>query len=85
MQICISHEGSCDGIGVIAEAAISEGECVALIPRTALLSCANSSIKPLVLEDKKLNQECTSSWVPLLLSLAAEYSSAVRCWQFCMS
>lgn len=59
-----------------ATGAISKGECVAVIPRAALLSCTNNpSVASLVAEDHTLNQEdSTSSWVPLLLSLAAEYS-----------
>ena len=84
----IQREGSCDALGVIAKGNISKGECVAVIPRSALLSCENSPIRDTVLEYQKLNGEDVSSWVPLLLALAAEYSSGVsvgsvewRCFQ----
>lgn len=70
----IQREGSRDGLGVVARERIREGECVAVIPRTALLSCENCDIKDLVLRDKKLRG---SSWIPLLLALAAEYSYQV--------
>lgn len=74
MQVCITNEDTCDGVGVLATGAIREGECVAMIPRAAVLSCNNSTIADLVREDDALNQDSTSSWVPLLLSLSAEYS-----------
>lgn len=62
---------------MIAKELISEGDCVAIIPRSALLSCANSDIKDLVKEDKELSKLGPSSWVPLLLTLASEYSFKV--------
>ena len=71
----IGREGSCDGLGVVAKSEINVGECLALIPRTTVLSCSNSKIKDLVIEDNLLKHG--SSWIPLLLSLAAEYSSKV--------
>lgn len=70
--------GSCSGLGVVAKDDITKGECVALIPRSALLSCATSSIADKVLEDKELMKACSSSWPPLLLALAAEYACEVR-------
>ena len=78
MQLVIGSEGVCDGVGVVARESISKGECVALIPRTALLSCANSNIRHLVQEDETLLEDSTCSWVPLLLSLAAEHSYQVN-------
>lgn len=75
VQVSIQKDGCCDGIGVVAKEAIRKGECVALIPRAALLSCANSNIKDHVKADKKLQQ--ASSWIPLLLALATEYSYKV--------
>lgn len=50
---------------------------MAVIPRSALLCCENSTIRDSVLEYKKLDGEDVSSWVPLLLALAAEYSNGV--------
>lgn len=47
---------------------------MAVIPRTALLTCTNSDIRDLVMSDHKMVKNCTSSWVPLLLAMAAEYS-----------
>lgn len=63
-------------IGVVATEDISEGECLAVIPRKCLLSCSNSTVSKLVKKDGDL-QNITSSWVPLLIALAAEYSLKV--------
>lgn len=79
-QVSVQREGTCDGLGVIAKDVIKKGECVALIPRTALLSCANSKVRSLVEANDRL---LDASWVPLLLALAAEYSYKVV-WCVCM-
>ena len=56
---------------------ISKGECLAVIPRRVLLSCSNSDIAGLVANDSSIMTPTTSSWVPLLLALAAECSKKV--------
>ncbi len=49
---------------------------MAVIPREAILSCANSTVASVVERDEEL-KEVTSSWVPLLIALAAECSLKV--------
>ncbi len=70
----IQREGCCNGLGVIATADINEGECVATVPITSVLACVNSDIRELVRENEG---SLTSSWIPLLLTLAYEYSCKV--------
>ena len=77
LQIRIGRHGSCAEIGVMAVDDISRGECLAVIPRRVLLSCSNSDIADLVLGEKQLMKPTTSSWVPLLIALAAECSKKV--------
>ena len=76
LQLYIGEHGSCHKIGVIATGEIAVGECLAVIPREAILSCANSTIATLVREDKEL-ENVSSSWIPLLIALAAESSLKV--------
>jgi len=68
---------------VVALEDIAEGECLALIPRAALLNCSNSCVYPVVERDKQFQTQLPemNSWVPLLISLLAEYSQKViaRC------
>ena len=52
------------------------GECLAVIPREAILSCTNSTVASVVEKEVEL-QQITSSWVPLLIALAAECSLKV--------
>ena len=56
---------------------IAKGECLAVIPRRVLLSCSNSEIADLVSRERLLVQPTMSSWVPLLIALAAECSKKV--------
>lgn len=72
----IGEHGSCHKIGVIATGGIKKGECLARIPREAILSCANSTVAGIVKSDKEL-RAVTSSWIPLLIALSAEYSLKV--------
>lgn len=81
VQIRIGRHGSCAEIGVIAAEDIAQGECLAVIPRQVLLSCSNSDVVELVAEDKRLMKSDTSSWVPLLIALAAECSKKVNLTQ----
>ena len=75
-QLYIGEHGSCHKIGVVATGEIAVGECLAVIPREAILSCANSTVATLVREDKEL-ENVSSSWIPLLIALAAESSLKV--------
>ena len=61
---------------------IEEGECLAVIPRSCLLNCDHSCVSEKVKRDKTICQSSTSSWVPLLIALAAEYSKNVSVWYF---
>ena len=76
-QIRIGRHGSCAQIGVVATDDIARGECLAVIPRRVLLSCSNSDIAGLVLQERQLMEPTTSSWVPLLIALAAECTKKV--------
>lgn len=49
-----------------------------MIPRRVLLSCSNVDIAGLVADDISIMTPTTSSWVPLLLALAAECSNKVK-------
>lgn len=70
MQILITKQASYNGLGVIAAESIAEGECVAVIPRSAVLSSETCPLKELITKQ----EEVIKGWVPLLLSLSAEYS-----------
>lgn len=74
----IGRHGSCAEIGVLAIDDISRGECLAVIPRRLLLSCANSDIADLVSKEKQLMEPTTSSWLPLLIAIAAECTKKVN-------
>ena len=67
-------------MGVVALGDIAEGECLALIPRAALLNCSNSCVHKVVKRDKVFQTQLPelSSWVPLLIALLAEYSQKVH-------
>ena len=73
----IGRRGSCAEIGVIATDDIPRGQCLAVIPRRVLLSCANCDIAGLVSQEKELMESATSSWLPLLIALAAECTKKV--------
>ncbi len=75
-QLYIGERGSCHRIGVVATERIERGECLAVIPRQAILSSCNSTVATAVRSYVELKQ-VTSSWVPLLIALAAEYSLKV--------
>jgi hypothetical protein len=77
-QILIGRRGSCAEIGVVAADDIPRGECLAVIPRRVLLSCTNSDIADLVSQEKQLMEPTTSSWLPLLIALAAECTKKVN-------
>lgn len=80
LQIRIGREGSCAEIGVVATEEIGEGERVAHIPRSALLTCANSqAVRRRLLRDDVTAErlDSMSSWVPLLLAMLAEYGLEV--------
>ncbi len=62
---------------MVARGNIPKGECVAVIPRDSLLSASNSKIRELMASHSTILPESTSSWIPLLLALAAEYSAKV--------
>ena len=78
-QLHIGRRGSCADIGVIATGDIASGERLALIPREALLTCANSRVKVAVGRDREFQKQLpgTSSWVPLLVAMLAEYDQKV--------
>ena len=77
-QIRIGRRGSCAAIGVVALEDIARGECVAVIPRNVLLSCSNCEVGGMVARDPRIMKDSTSSWVPLLIALAAECSKKVN-------
>ena len=59
---------------------IGEGELVARIPRSALLTCANcTAVRSRLLRDDvtAARRDDMSSWVPLLLAMLAEYGQEV--------
>ena len=74
----IGRRGSCAEIGVVATDDIPRGQCLAVIPRRVLLSCANCDIAGLVSQEKELMESATSSWLPLLIALAAECTKKVN-------
>lgn len=74
----IGRRRSCAEIGVVAVDDISRGECLAVIPRRVLLSCSNCDIADLVSQEEQLMEPATSSWVPLLIALAAECTKKVK-------
>ena len=76
IQLYIGERDSCHKIGVVATESIMTGECLAVIPREAILSCTNSTVASVVEKEVEL-QQITSSWVPLLIALAAECSLKV--------
>ena len=80
IQLYIGRHGSCAAVGVVALGDIAEGECLALIPRAALLNCSNSRVHKVVKRDKVFQTQLPelSSWVPLLIALLAEYSQKVH-------
>lgn len=53
-----------------------KGECVAVIPRSAILCCSNvPGLTERVQRDHTLHPDSASSMIPLILTLAAEYSN----------
>ena len=58
---------------------IRQGEQLALIPRTALLNCTNSSVHGVFEGDQHIQRQLSdmNSWVPLLLALMGEYAQKV--------
>ena len=76
LQLYIGEHDSCHKIGVVATEFIGKGECLAVIPRQAILSCSNSSVADAV-QSYVESKQVTSSWVPLLIALAAECSLKV--------
>lgn len=61
----------------MADGDIARGECLAVIPRRTLLSCANTDIADLVSQEKEVMDPSTSSWIPLLIALAGECTKKV--------
>ncbi len=60
---------------MVATGSIKKGECVAEIPRSAILCCSNiPNIAERIQRDHTFQFNSTSSWLPLLLSLALESS-----------
>ena len=64
---------------MVARGDIASGERLALIPREALLTCANSRVSEAVDRDREFQKQlpAMSSWVPLLLAMLAEYDQKV--------
>ena len=65
---------------MVATEEIREGEMVACIPRSALLTCSNSTAvrRRLMRDDITAERlDNMSSWVPLLLAMLAEHGLEV--------
>ena len=79
LQVSITRRGSCANIGMIARRPIAEGTCLAKIPRTAVLSCANSELHKIIKCDKKISTKLPklTSWLPLILTLLYEQDRKV--------
>lgn len=79
LQLFIGRKGSCADIGVVATDRIAAGEELAVIPRSALLTASTGVATSAIASDSELldQLEGNSSWVPLLLTLIAEYAQKV--------
>ena len=64
---------------MVATREIAAGERLAVIPRSALLSCSGGSMSDVVASDSRLQQQLSglSSWLPLLITLMAEQGRGV--------
>ena len=76
----IGHEGSCHGIGVIATGEIHEGDVVAIIKRSALLTASGSVAGATMRNDEEFMSQIArgiNPWIPLLIALITEYAQSV--------
>ena len=71
----VQRDGCCSGLGAIATGNISQGECVVTVPISSVLACVNSDVRGLLKENE---ETMTSGWLPLILTLAYEYSCKVN-------
>jgi hypothetical protein len=64
---------------VVSKAYIPAGAVLATIPRSSLLSAANSEVGTALVRDKVLRRQMRTgnSWIPLLLALLAETGKKV--------
>ncbi|KAL4240291.1 N-lysine methyltransferase setd6 [Mactra antiquata] len=79
-KVVVTKEGSCAQFGMLATDDISKGEVLFQIPRKCLLTPDNCALADCYKKDKDLIQ-CSSGWVPLLLSLMYEYNNPSSFWR----
>ncbi|KAM9470835.1 N-lysine methyltransferase setd6 [Clarias gariepinus] len=79
-KVYLSKEGTVAAYGMLAKEDIEEGHVLFSIPRCALLHPGTSKTKK-VLEEEENRLESPSGWVPLLLALMYEYTSAGSHWK----
>ncbi|KAI5617283.1 N-lysine methyltransferase setd6 [Silurus asotus] len=79
-KVFLSKQGTAAGYGMLAKEDIEKGHILFSIPRLALLHPGTSRTKK-VLEEGRSCLESPSSWVPLLLALMYEYTSAESHWK----
>ncbi|XP_049578165.1 N-lysine methyltransferase setd6 [Syngnathus scovelli] len=79
-KVRVSKEGVVADYGMLAQDDIEKGEVLFTIPRSALLHQSTTHVAAL-LEREKFSLESTSGWVPLLLALLYEYTTAQSKWK----
>ncbi|TSS60381.1 N-lysine methyltransferase setd6 [Bagarius yarrelli] len=79
-KVYLSKEGTAADYGMLAKEDIEEGHVLFSIPRSALLHPGTSKTKD-ILEEGRSCLESPSGWVPLLLALMYEYTSAQSHWK----
>ncbi|XP_061679472.1 N-lysine methyltransferase setd6 isoform X2 [Syngnathoides biaculeatus] len=83
-KVRLSKEGTVADYGMLAQDNIEEGEVLFTIPRSALLHQGTTHVSAL-LEREKISLASTSGWVPLLLALLYEYTTAHSHWKAYLS
>lgn len=79
-KVCVSKDGTVSEYGMLAKDDIEEGEVLFTIPRSALLHHGTTEVSAL-LEKETGSLQSSSGWVPLLLALLHEYTSAASHWK----
>ncbi|XP_061630267.1 N-lysine methyltransferase setd6 isoform X1 [Phyllopteryx taeniolatus] len=79
-KVRLSKEGTVADYGMLAQDDIEEGTVLFTIPRSALLHQGTTHVSAL-LEGEKVSLESSSGWVPLLLALLYEYTTAHSRWK----
>ncbi|XP_077373096.1 N-lysine methyltransferase setd6 [Festucalex cinctus] len=79
-KVQVSKVGMVADYGMLAQADIAEGEVLFTVPRSALLHQGTTHVSALP-EREKVSLQSTSGWVPLLLALLYEYTTADSKWK----